>query len=413
MNNKEQTRKQFIAQNEALLNATSDLAVILSTDGTILEVNEAAMRRVGRNITELTGKSFFDFFPAEFKALRQMYINIVQQTKEPFRFQDEYDGMMLQVCLYPILGEDKEVDKLAVFVSDNTKFSRMEELLYRYSHILSTVQDPMSYIDRHYIYRTVNDAYLKMYQKSREEIVEHRVDELLGEDFFYQKIKNNIDRCLKGETVQQQEWFEFPDGVKRFMYVSYYPLLSQDKKLVTGVVFNSTDITKIKEMEEKLKLLSVTDPLTQIYNRVKFHDALNHEVKRLRRYQTELSVIMFDIDHFKSINDTYGHDVGDDVLVGLVNLVKKCIRDTDTFSRWGGEEFMLLLPYTDLENAGKLAGRIRFKIEDHTFETVGTVTCSFGVSQFIADDTVETLTKRLDNALYESKRTGRNRVTVG
>ncbi|MCP5107394.1 MAG: PAS domain-containing protein, partial [bacterium] len=103
MNDKEQTRKQFIAQIEALMNATSDLAVILDTGCTILEVNEAAMRRVGKSMKELKGKSLFGFFPEEFKALRQMYINIVHQTKEPFRFQDEYDGLILQVCLYPIL----------------------------------------------------------------------------------------------------------------------------------------------------------------------------------------------------------------------------------------------------------------------------------------------------------------------
>ncbi len=400
------------ATTYALMNATSDLAALLNTDGIILEVNEAVVGRTGKSYGELSGKNLFDFFSVEFKEFRKMYINIVQQTKEPLRFQDEFLGMILQVCIHPILDEDHEVDKLAVFVSDNTEYRRMEELMYRYSQILSTINDPMSYIDKSGIFRTVNDAYLNIYKKSRQDIVGHHMEELLGKKFFQEKVKENMNSCLTGKIVTQQEWFDFPDGIRRFMYVSYYPLFAKENKIVTGVVVNSIDITKIKEMEEKLKLLSVTDQLTQIYNRVKFHETLNEEIKRNRRYETDLSIIMLDIDHFKSINDTHGHDVGDKVLVALVTLIKKYIRDTDIFSRWGGEEFILLLPHTTLENAAKLAERIRQKIMEYHFEQAGNVTCSFGVSQFKGEDTDETYTKRVDNALYESKRTGRNKVTV-
>ena len=119
---------------------------------------------------------------------------------------------------------------------------------------------------------------------------------------------------------------------------------------------------------------------------------------------------MFDIDHFKRINDTYGHDIGDDVLVNLSELVKTCIRETDIFARWGGEEFMLLLPHTTMLNASKLAERIRAIIEKNNFPTVGTITSSFGVTQYVNTDTAETFTKRVDRALYKAKETGRNRV---
>jgi diguanylate cyclase (GGDEF)-like protein len=196
------------------------------------------------------------------------------------------------------------------------------------------------------------------------------------------------------------------------MYLNYSPMFAKGKQITTGVVLNSIDITKIKEMEEELKRLSITDPLTQIYNRAKFHQALEEEIKRQRRYETDLTAIMLDIDHFKPINDTYGHDVGDKILVSLVKLVKQCIRETDIFSRWGGEEFMVLLPHTSLDNAARLAERIRVKVMKNNFEVVGSVTCSFGVSELLPEDTDETFTKRVDNALYESKRNGRNRVTV-
>jgi len=395
----------------ALLNATSDLAAILDTNGIILEINEAALRRIKKNVTELTGKSLFDFFPPEFKDFRKMYFNIVQQTKEPLRYQDEYLGMILHVCLYPILDKDDEVEKIAAFVSDNTEYRKNDELLYRYSQILSTIHDPIAYIDKNFVFLNVNLAYQEMFKKTINDIVGHPAEAIYGKDFIEKKIKTNLLLCLAGQRIQQQEWFDFPDGKRRCMLMSYYPLFPKDKPTPIGVVLNSIDITKIKELEEELQRLSITDQLTQIYNRTKFNAALSEEIKRLRRYNTELSLVMLDIDHFKHINDTYGHDIGDKVLVSLVQIVKRCIRETDIFSRWGGEEFMLLLPHTNIENSIKLAERIRKKVQETNLETVGTITCSFGVSQFNENDSDESFTKRVDNALYDSKRSGRNRVT--
>ena len=400
------------ATAHALMNATSDLAVLLDTRGIILEVNEAAIHRVGKSIDELTGKCIFDFFPQEFIDFRKGYINIVQQTREPLRYQDEYKGLILHDCIYPILDDDGEVERLAVFVSDNTEHRRNEEKLYTYSQIISTILEPVAFIDKNFIYRRVNDAYLKIYQKQKKEVIGRTVEKIMGKDFIEKKIKWNMEKCLTGQGVQQQEWFDFPDGKRRCMYLNYSPMFAKGKPITTGVVLNSMDITQLKEMEEELKRLSITDPLTQIYNRGKFQQALEEEIKRQRRYETDLTAIMLDIDHFKPINDTYGHDVGDKILVKLVELVKQCIRETDIFSRWGGEEFMILLPLTSLDDAARLAERIRVKVMKSYFEVVGPITCSFGVSELLPEDTDETFTKRVDNALYESKRNGRNRVTV-
>jgi len=395
----------------AYMNATSDLSVLIDVNGLILEINEAATRRVGKSVSELLGKCLFDFFPDDFAEFRRVYINIVKQTKEPMHYQDQYLGLVFNVCIYPIMDSQDEVERIAVFINDETEHRKNEELLYRYSQILSTVHDPMFYIDKSFIFRMVNDAFLKIYKKKQDEIIGKTVEEIIGKKFFDEKIKANIESCLQGQLVQQQEWFEYPDGLRLFMFMSFYPLLSKDNRVI-GVVINSTDITKNKQLEDELKRLSITDRLTQINNRVKFDQAMGEEVKRSKRYNTDLALIMFDIDHFKHVNDTYGHDVGDKVLVTLVQLVKKCIRETDIFARWGGEEFMLLLPHTNLENTSKLAERIRARLEQTPVETVGKITCSFGVSQFLPEDDEETFLKRVDNALYESKKTGRNKVTV-
>jgi diguanylate cyclase (GGDEF)-like protein/PAS domain S-box-containing protein len=284
-------------------------------------------------------------------------------------------------------------------------------LLHRCSQLLATINDPIAYIDKDFLYQTVNEATLEIYQKRKEEMIGHPVEEILGKKVFEKKFKPHIEKCLEGERIYHQDWFDFPGGQRRFMYMSYYPLFAKDK-VVPGVVVNAVDVTKMKEMEEQLKLLSRTDQLTQLYNRVKFHDSLNREITMVKRYETDLSLIMFDIDHFKKTNDTYGHDVGDEVLAGLAQLAEKCIWETDIVARWGGEEFMVLLPHTNLDGALTLAERIRSRVAENSFKTVGSITCSFGVTQFVKTDDSETFTKRVDQALYEAKQKGRNRVVA-
>lgn len=394
----------------ALLNATSDLAAILDTKGKILAVSEAAAARMKKTPVELIGTCIYDYFKPEMVDFRKAYVQMVSQSGQLIRYEDQIEDMTLLVCIYPILNTDGDVVKLGVFVSDSTELKRNEILLHRYRQILATINDPIAYIDKQYCYEEVNDATLKIYNKKKKrEMVGHEVADIVGEEVFKKKFKPFIDKCLLGEKAYNQVWMDFPDGERRFMYMSFYPLFAKDK-VVSGAVLNAMDVTKMKKMEEELKLLSQTDQLTQIYNRVKFVDSLEKEVARIRRYEADLSLIMLDIDHFKRINDNYGHDVGDEVLILLTKVVDTCIRETDIFARWGGEEFMILLPHTSLNNAAKLAERIREKIEKAEFPKVGTITSSFGVSQFVKWDNEESFTKRVDRALYKAKEKGRNRV---
>jgi diguanylate cyclase (GGDEF)-like protein len=160
----------------------------------------------------------------------------------------------------------------------------------------------------------------------------------------------------------------------------------------------------------EITILSETDQLTKIYNRTKFIKELEKEIERVERYHTGLSLIMFDIDHFKQVNDNYGHAVGDETLIKLAEIVNKEIRDTDLFARWGGEEFMILCPHTDLDHSVKLAERIRVSIEEQKFKAVGHISCSFGVTEFKNSEDADDLTKRVDDALYQAKENGRNQV---
>lgn len=169
------------------------------------------------------------------------------------------------------------------------------------------------------------------------------------------------------------------------------------------------EIQERKKVEQELEILATIDPLTLIFNRRKFDDILTYEMERDRRYRFGLSLIFCDIDHFKQVNDNFGHDTGDNILV-LFATVKESIRESDIIARWGGEEFVILIPNTTAEIAGKVAEKIRQKIETTTFPTAGKITASFGVTHFLGDDNRDTIVKRADQALYKAKENGRNTV---
>jgi len=176
------------------------------------------------------------------------------------------------------------------------------------------------------------------------------------------------------------------------------------------------DITERKRMQEELIRLATTDSLTGILNRRKFFEEMEKEWSRARRHSRSLSLIMCDLDEFKSINDLHGHAVGDRVLQGLVTKTNELLRSEDLFARLGGEEFCILLPEVKLEGAGILAERIRAALEDLEIESPScTISCtvSFGVVACqLALESIDRALQRADDALYEAKRRGRNRVEI-
>jgi diguanylate cyclase (GGDEF)-like protein len=162
----------------------------------------------------------------------------------------------------------------------------------------------------------------------------------------------------------------------------------------------------------KLELirLSTTDFLTGAYNRAKFDKELLKWIGYAKRYNVPLSVILFDIDNFKRVNDLHGHLTGDKVIVQLVGLVKKSIRESDVFARWGGEEFAIILPSTTKANAIVFAERLRLDIESSEFNGLRDITCSFGVVELLLDDDIDSLMGRSDRMLYSAKSDGKNKV---
>ena len=176
------------------------------------------------------------------------------------------------------------------------------------------------------------------------------------------------------------------------------------------------DITERKRLEEDLRAQAATDPLTGVPNRRSFETTARREVERARRYAKPFSVLALDIDHFKCVNDNYGHDIGDIVLKGMAQICLGKMRVTDTLARLGGEEFAILLPETDIDAATNLAERLRYAVEANPIVTAKgalPVTVSLGVAQYAPNEpTIDAALKRADEALYEAKHAGCNKVVV-
>jgi diguanylate cyclase (GGDEF)-like protein len=169
---------------------------------------------------------------------------------------------------------------------------------------------------------------------------------------------------------------------------------------------------KLEKDYKKIELLSITDKLTQLHNRTKIDDLFEIELSRVKRYHGSLSLILVDLDHFKSVNDDFGHLVGDKVLKELASLLKSSVRSADHIGRWGGEEFLILSSDTNLEQACQHAEKLRLLVEQHEFSEVGHKTGSFGVATYHDGDDEDSMTKRADDCLYLAKDRGRNIVVT-
>ena len=195
--------------------------------------------------------------------------------------------------------------------------------------------------------------------------------------------------------------------------------------LTKGVIWTVNDISQRKKLEEtlqdrineieytntQLRALASKDYLTGLYNRSKLDETIGFEIKRSNRHQSNFGLILLDIDYFKEINDTHGHQVGDKFLCEFSNLLLEFSRETDQVGRWGGEEFLIIVEDTCKDNIMIFAEKLRRIIENHTFSVINNKTVSLGVTIYQKHDDLNHLMSRVDNALYTSKDSGRNIVT--
>lgn len=168
----------------------------------------------------------------------------------------------------------------------------------------------------------------------------------------------------------------------------------------------------IEEKNKELEKLAITDKLTNLYNRRKLDELLENEIHRYERFGHTFGFAILDIDHFKNVNDTYGHQMGDEVLLEIANILKSNLRKTDFVGRFGGEEFVIICPESDIKGVSGLMENFRLIIENHNFNNIKGQTASFGVTVLKKGDNKDSILRRADKALYEAKNSGRNKVSI-
>jgi len=297
-------------------------------------------------------------------------------------------------------------------------------------HAIVSIADPQGRITY------VNDKFCTVSQYAREELIgrDHRI---VNSGYHPSAMFADMWRTIaSGATWQGEVCNRKKDGSLYWVSTTILPFLDAAGR-PEHYVSVRTDITSIKmaevmlesnqerleelvaqrtselaEREAAFQRLSETDMLTGVANRRKFDETLLVETSRAQRHGLALTLVMLDIDHFKKLNDTYGHQVGDSVLVEFAQLVASNIRAHDFFARWGGEEFAILATLDDSEEARQFADKLRALIAAKDFSVVGHLTASLGLSIYRQEEQIDALLSRADKALYAAKANGRNRVEV-
>ena len=215
-----------------------------------------------------------------------------------------------------------------------------------------------------------------------------------------------IEYLVTFQTIKHKIKMKIDDEV--YYFLASASLIDEKKKIYALIL---SDITEQETTRHELVSLSIKDELTHIGNRKLYDDVLLKQIILAQRYVHPFSLIMMDIDFFKKINDSLGHDTGDKVLKEYTRLISYILREVDTFCRIGGEEFILILPHTTKDKGYLLAQKLRKLVEEH--KEVTAITMSFGVVEYVKGDDEESIYSRVDKALYRAKESGRNKVVLG
>ncbi len=300
---------------------------------------------------------------------------------------------------------------------DVTARKKAEDNAFLQNAALEAAANAIAITDKHGTLQWVNRAWVTLTGYSKEESIGQNVRIIKSgkhDQAFYRKMWQTIlaGEVWRGELVNRRK-----DGSLYYEEETITPVLD-DQGNVTHFIAIKLDITERKEAESSLERLARTDALTGINNRRHLFELAVHEFEVARRYGHPLSVIMLDLDHFKDVNDTFGHAVGDQILQSVTQVARSQLRDVDLIGRYGGEEFVIILPVTSARQSSLVAERIRGGVESLRIETdkgPASVTLSLGIAEMFhapQDGSVDDMIRRADEALYAAKKAGRNRAVI-
>jgi len=418
-------RLQELEKNDELLNIflkyNPMYVFFKDKDARVIKLSENFINMLGMPANEAVGKNMFELFPSELaKSMVEDDMKILDEGNT-IEVIEELHGRKYKTTKFPIIREGHH-KVLAGFTKDITEEIKTEEALKVSEEKYRALFEP----NRDMILLIKDNVIIDCNFASLEMLGYENKDELIG--MTVKKISS--DTQLKGARadeaiklfrvkVEEEERFLFEWMLKKsngtvFITEVMLSLLETEKETIVQALIR--DITERKVMELKLQEMATTDSLTGADNRRGFNDKCEKEIARCKRYGYPLAFLMIDIDHFKVVNDTYGHFVGDLLLKQLVCEIKKDLRFGDYFARYGGEEFVAALVETNVEDAVLIAQRIRVRLLNLELNYEGNIikyTVSIGVSELNGTDNIvaEPL-KRADEAMYKAKSLGRNRVEV-
>ncbi len=291
-----------------------------------------------------------------------------------------------------------------------------------FSNVVELAADSILAIDEDMKILLFNREAEKTFGYSSDEIVGQHLNVLIPSCFHEQHnqhvcefLKSPVTARLMNERANVEVEGLRRDGSTFFSEISIIKVQLVKRTILVAII---RDITKSKELQEKLVFLSEHDSLTGILNRRKIEENLQKEMERASRYDRPLSLLLIDIDHFKKINDTFGHDVGDLALKHLVSVLTNYLRKVDSLGRWGGEEFVILLPEVDEKGILVVAEKLRKAVEIHPLKTreqkkeVSFTVSLGGATHDASGISPEIFIKQADEALYQAKQEGRNRFCL-
>lgn len=429
---------------EATINALPDLLLRVDREGRARECHTADPQRLHLPPAIFLGRPVTEVLPPE--AARVVLAALEEAEREGYHRGASYSltspqGLIWHELSIARLGRPEAAEhELIMLIRDITDRHLAEEQLRiseeRHRLLAENALDVIWTIEPDGAISYVSPAIEKLRGFTPAEAMHQPLEEIhppeslarsLG---YFQELHARTQAGLPLEPFRGELEYWCQDGSTIWCYVMVLPLVDPDGRLrqLLGV---SRDISERKRHElelsqardlaeqanqalraanAELQRLATTDTLTGVWNRRHFEQIVAAEIQRSGRYGEALSLLLFDIDHFKTINDTHGHLVGDQVLIGLSHRVRDHLRGVDMLARWGGEEFVVMLPHCDGDQAQHLAEKLRALIAADPFPGVGQVTSSFGVAEFRPPESADAWLIRADDALYQAKAAGRNRV---
>ncbi|MCC7226481.1 MAG: diguanylate cyclase [Burkholderiaceae bacterium] len=446
---------------EIALDLLNACVYLKGQDRRYLYLNRHAARMLGRTPQEIIGKSDEELLPPEIVAACRALEDKVFATGETCRGEEttsDSDGRLHHfLSIRTLLRSADHQQYLLCCSSEITELKESELALKHSAQALLESQEEVRISEQRHRYLAdnardvvwvmkldgtvsyVSPAVMTVRGLTQEEAMAQTLDQILTPDSqlvvmdYFRKLHESVQNGTLPEKFRGENEYWRKDGSTFWSEVMAYPILDDEGKIVEILgVTRDIDDRKRHELEVRrardeaeqarkalevanaeLAKLASTDPLTGVWNRRQFESIVGSRISQARRHGESLSLIMFDLDHFKAVNDAHGHQCGDRVLTDVAEITRQHLRAGDELARWGGEEFLILLPHCDLAHAAEIAEKLRGLFAQHDFPLVTSVHASFGATQWDTIEQMDSWIDRTDRAVYKAKAAGRNVVRTG